>query len=79
MDRADKILNMAENSVFYRNNDGVYRIEWADMDEGYFQVIDEDAGEEYRIEPKDVKDTDVFYKTVRVSVSQLLAEQRPSS
>lgn len=72
LDTADKILILAENSVFYRNSDGVFRIQWTDMDEGYFQVIDEDSGEEYSIYPEDIKVTDTFYKTVEVSVSEIL-------
>lgn len=68
----DKILELAESSVFYRNSDGVFRIQWTDMDEGYFQVIDEDSGEEYSIYPEDIKVTDAFYKTVEVSVSEIL-------
>ncbi len=71
-DVADKILVLAEQSVFYKNNDGFYRIEWTDMSEGYFQVIDEDTGEEYRIYPEDVELSDVFFKTVEVAAREVL-------
>ena len=68
----DKILDLAESSVFYKNSDGVFRIQYTDMSEGWFEVIDEDSGEEYRINPEDVKVTDAFYKTVKVPVSEIL-------
>jgi hypothetical protein len=66
IDLADKILVLAEQSVFYKNDEGVYRIEYTDMSEGYFQVLDENSGEEYKIEPNDVKLSDSFFKTIEV-------------
>jgi len=67
----DKILNLAQSAIFYENSDGVFRIEYTDMDDGYFQVIDEDSGEEYRINPEDVKSSDIFIIPIKVSASTL--------
>lgn len=45
----DQIANTAELSTFYVTPDGLWlRIEYCDMDEGYFQCIDESSFEEYR-------------------------------
>lgn len=72
VDVTDRILVLAEQSVFYKNDDGVYRIEYTDLIEGFFQVLDENTGEEYRIEADDVKLSDVFYKTVPVTAREVL-------
>lgn len=74
LSRADKILDLAEKSVFYKkgNGSGFYRISYTDMSEGYFQVLDEDSGEEYRIEPDEVVNDDVFFPTTEVEVSSIL-------
>lgn len=74
MDMTDMILELAQQSVFYKNNDGVYRIEHTCMSEGYFQVIDENTGEEYNIFPEDVAPEDSFFKTVEVTVKDLVAQ-----
>ena len=84
MNRLDKILELAAESSFYRNEDGFYRIMYTEFgnedemaeydDDGtrldcYFDVIeDDDRGEEYRIYPHQVKDSDSFYKSVAVKV-----------
>lgn len=84
MNRVDKILELASESVFYRTNkDGeVYRINYTDFGDGveftelededrddfFFDVVDENTGEEYRIFPENVSDEDSFYKTIEVKV-----------
>lgn len=68
----DKILELAESSVFYKNSDGVFRIQYTDITDGFFAVIDEETEEESNIYPEDVKVTDAFYKTVMVPVSEIL-------
>lgn len=68
----DKILELAESSVFYKNSDGVFRIQYTDMSDGFFAVIDEETEEESNIYPEDVKVADAFYKTVMVPVSEIL-------
>lgn len=75
----DKILELAESSVFYKNSDGVFRIQYTDITDGFFAVIDEETEEESNIYPEDVKVTDAFYKTVMVPVSEILTQQSPST
>lgn len=45
---AQQIADAAERSCFYVTPDGLWlRILYCDMDDGYFQGLDEDSGEEY--------------------------------
>ena len=69
--REEKILNPAQDSAFYRNEDGVYRIQYTCFEEdGYFNVQDENTWEEYRIDPADVKDTDSFFVVTEKKVGE---------
>ena len=44
----DQIADAAEGACFYVTPKGQWlRVQYCDMDEGYFQVLDEDSGEEY--------------------------------
>lgn len=88
MDRISKILELASESVFYRNRDGeVYRINYTDFGDGveltevgeyedregfFFDVVDENTGEEYRIFPENMSDEDSFYKTIEVKVKDVI-------
>lgn len=77
MDRIDKILELAAQSVFYQDStSAVFRINYTSFGDGneegkdvYFDVVDEETGEEFRVFPEDVCDGDVFYQTVPVIVS----------
>lgn len=61
----DKIADLAENSMFFKQGGLFLRIEYCDMDEGYMQLLDEDRGEEYRVNFDEVDLTvDKFYKLV---------------
>jgi len=51
----DQIADMAERATFYVTPEGKWlRIDYCEMDEGYFQAHDEESLEEYRIEFMDV-------------------------
>lgn len=76
MDRIDKILTLASESVFYTDGEGTYRINYTSFGDGseegedvYFDVVDEDTGEEFRVFPEDVCNGDIFHKTISVVVS----------
>lgn len=44
----DQIADAAEGACFYVTPDGQWlRVLYCEMDEGYFQALDEDSGEEY--------------------------------
>jgi len=54
-----EIADIAERAAFYRiirDNDEMkwYRMMYTDLEEGFFQCLDEDTGEEYRIEFSEV-------------------------
>lgn len=67
----DQIANTAEQACFYVTPSGVWlRMDFCDMDEGYFQAHDEDSGEEYRIDFVDlVYETPEFHKLVQMEVT----------
>jgi hypothetical protein len=49
-DLIDRIADAAEGACFYVTPAGLWlRMDFCEMDEGYFQAHDEDSGEEYRI------------------------------
>lgn len=60
--RIAKLIHLASESAFYRNEDGMFRMQTTDIEVGHFLVLDEDSGEEYWVEAEDVKDSDCFYK-----------------
>lgn len=60
--RVKKLMHLASESAFYRNEDGMYRMNVTDNETKKFMIEDETTGEEYWIEAGDVKDSDCFYK-----------------
>jgi hypothetical protein len=57
------IADIAELAAFYRNNEGWYRMMYTDLEEGFFQCLNEDTGEEYRIEFSEVNpQSDTFWE-----------------
>ena len=59
----DQIANAAEKACFYVTPEGLWlRVQYCDMDEGYLQGLDEDSGEEYRIEFDDLVSEDVHFE-----------------
>ena len=51
----DQIADLAEQATFYVDPSGKWlRIDYCDMDEGYFQAHDEESHAEYRIDFMDV-------------------------
>lgn len=67
----DQIADMAELACFYVTPAGLWlRMDFCEMDEGYFQAHDEDSGEEYRIEFSDITFTneECFHKLVKIEV-----------
>ena len=65
----DQIADMAEQACFYVDPSGQwFRIQYCDMDEGYFQCGIEDSGEEYRIAFEDItlEGRECFHKLVKM-------------
>ena len=55
----DQIADAAEGACFYVTPENLWlRVLYCDMDEGYLQGLDEDSGEEYRIEFSDIAEED---------------------
>ena len=73
-EREDRVMDLSADSAFYKNEDGVFRIQYTDTSEGTILVLDENSGEEYQIEVADVKDTDSFY----VSKEVIVGERKPT-
>lgn len=66
----DQIADAAEQACFYVTPDGQWlRMDYCDMDAGFFQAHDEDSGEEYAFEFSELVNDDVeFHKLVQVSI-----------
>ena len=59
----DQIADAAEKACFYVTTAGLWlRMDFCDMDEGYFQAHDEESFEEYRIEFEELVDEDVHFE-----------------
>lgn len=71
----DQVANMAEGACFYVTPDGLWlRMLYCEMNEGYFQALDEESYEEYRIEFEDVAQEEEkphFEKLIRMKVPKL--------
>jgi len=70
MTQEDRIADMAEQAAFYTDADGNwYRMLYCDMDEGYFQCVDEDTGAESAVSFSDVKITglEAFYEIKKMA------------
>lgn len=51
----DIIADFAERAAFYVTEAGLWlRVDYCDMDDGWFQAHDEDSGEEYRFDFADL-------------------------
>ena len=51
----EQIAQAAEEACFYVTPEGLWlRMQYTSIDEGYFYALDEDSGEEYRIEFDDM-------------------------
>lgn len=66
----DQIADAAEKACFYVTPGGLWlRMDFCDMDSGYFQAHDEDSGEEYRIEFSELVYDDVeFHKLEKMKI-----------
>ncbi len=67
----DQVADIAQRACFYITPSGAWlRIDYCDLDEGYFQVHDEESGEEYRIEFMDVTflDQECFYALTKIEL-----------
>ncbi len=54
-----QISDAAELACFYVTEDGLWlRMQFTDLDEGYFCAMDEDTGEDYRIEFEELLDVE---------------------
>jgi hypothetical protein len=71
MTRDDKIMILAQDAVFYRNDKGFWRVQSVDVEDGVFQIVDENTGEAEEVQVENVKDTDGFYRSTEVLVSAL--------
>lgn len=64
-----KILNLSEESAFYKDSNGdFYRIQYTDYEEGTILLLNEDSGEEFTISVDDVEESDSFYKLTEFKV-----------
>lgn len=70
------IIELAQRSVFYQNEDGMWRINWTSGEA--FGVSDEndDSGEEYTVQASEVKSSDIFHVTREVTVASRLGEEQ---
>lgn len=66
----DQIADAAEMACFYVTPGGLWlRIDFCDMDEGYFQAHDEESFEEYRIEFSELVNDDVeFHQLEKMTI-----------
>jgi hypothetical protein len=71
----DKLFDLATHSAFYKNDNGVFRIQnccyEGKPEDQYMLILAENSGEEYQVKWHEIKPTDVFFKTVEVTVSSL--------
>jgi len=56
----DKIIDLAQNSAFYKDAERMYRIQYTNATDACFNVLDEETGEEYEIMTCDVTPADSF-------------------
>lgn len=68
MARIAKVRSLAAKSAFYKNDDGVFRINAVPESDPEFHVEDEESGEMHVVEMLDVKPTDVFMALFEESV-----------
>ena len=69
----DQVAQMAELACFYVDPAGKWlRMDYCDMEEGYFQCHDEESYEEYRIEFSDVDfgGEECFHELVKMEVPE---------
>lgn len=66
----DQIAAAAELACFYVTPAGLWlRMQYTDPDEGYFMAMDEDSGEDYRIEFAELVDDDVeFHELTKMTI-----------
>jgi hypothetical protein len=67
----DQIADMAEGACFYVTPEGLWlRMDFCDMEEGYFQCHDEESFEEYRVEFDEVtlEGRECFHKLVKMTL-----------
>lgn len=67
--RNEIILDLAYESIFYKNSEGIYRILYTDMVEEGFQIQQEDTLAESFVYASDVKPEDSFFRAVEWKVS----------
>lgn len=59
----DQIADAAEKACFYVTPEKLWlRMQYTDLDEGYFMAMDEDSGEDYRFEFEELVDEDVHFE-----------------
>jgi hypothetical protein len=59
----EQIAKVAEQACFYVTPEGLWlRMQYTDLDEGYFMAMDEDSGEDYRIEFADLVYDEVHFE-----------------
>lgn len=69
----ETISEMCKEACFYMDKDGsMFRIQYTNVDDGTFFILDEDTGEEYTIEFSDItfKGFESFYKISKMEVAE---------
>lgn len=74
----DQIADAAEGACFYVTPEGLWlRVQYCEMDEGYFSALDEDSGEEYNFyfqEMVDEGEDPEFHHLERTKIAQTASE-----